>query len=97
MADKAKKAAALRYDHEKDAVPRMVAKGQGHMAERIMEVARENGVTIREDPDLLEMLCQLEVNQFIPEKLFSAVAEVMAYVYRMNNRQIEAEMRSQNR
>jgi flagellar biosynthesis protein len=93
MADKErlKKAAALRYDHEIDAVPRLVAKGQGLMADKILDVAREHGVTIREDPDLLEMLCKLEVNQFIPEKLFSAVAEVMAYVYRINNRQLEAD------
>lgn len=81
-----KKAAALSYEHDVDPVPRLVAKGQGHMADKILEVAKANGIVIREDPDLVELLCKLEVNQFIPEKLFSAVAEVMAYVYRVNRR-----------
>jgi flagellar biosynthesis protein len=81
-----KKAAALRYDFEKDNVPRVVAKGQGELAERIIELAKEHGVTIQEDPDLVDMLTKLDVDQLIPEKLFVAVAEVMAYVYRINNR-----------
>lgn len=84
-----RKAAALRYDFEKDNVPRVVAKGQGPMAEKIIELAREHGVTIHEDPDLIEMLTKLDVDQLIPEKMFIAVAEVMAYVYRINNRMID--------
>lgn len=81
-----RRAAALRYDHDREPVPRVVARGQGRLAERIVEVARENGVTIREDPDLVELLYRLEVDRLIPEKLFVAVAEVMAYVYRVNQR-----------
>jgi flagellar biosynthesis protein len=81
-----KKAVALRYEQEKDAVPRVVASGQGSMAERIISVARENNVEIHEDPDLIELLSKLDVDEYIPEKLFFAVAEVMAYVYRINNR-----------
>lgn len=81
-----KKAAALRYDFETDNVPRVVAKGQGEMAERIIALAQEHGITIQEDPDLVDMLTKLDVDQLIPEKLFVAVAEVMAYVYRINNR-----------
>lgn len=83
---KRRKAAAIRYDHDKDAVPRVVAKGQGIVAERIVELAKEHGVTIHEDPDLVAMLCKLDVDQMIPRNLFLAVAEVMAYVYRINNR-----------
>ena len=81
-----KRAVAMRYDDEADPVPRMVAKGEGPVAERIIDVARQQGITIYEDPDLIELLCKLDVDQMIPEKLFTAVAEVMAYVYRMNNR-----------
>ncbi|MFO0944554.1 MAG: EscU/YscU/HrcU family type III secretion system export apparatus switch protein [Planctomycetota bacterium] len=81
-----RKAAALRYDFEKDNVPRVVAKGQGEMADRIIALAQEHGITIHEDPDLIDMLTKLDVDQLIPEKLFVAVAEVMAYVYRINNR-----------
>lgn len=86
-----RKAAALRYDFEKDAVPRVVAKGQGEMAERIIALAQEHGITIHEDPDLINMLTKLDVDQLIPEKLFIAVAEVMAYVYRINNRAAEVQ------
>lgn len=86
-----KRAAALRYDFDKDPVPRVVARGQGEVAERIIELAKEHGVTIREDPDLVALLCKLEVDQLIPQKLFAAVAEVMAYVYRINNRVAEIE------
>ena len=81
-----KRAVALRYEQEKDAVPRVVANGKGAMAERILTVARENNVEIHEDPDLIELLSKLDVDEYIPEKLFFAVAEVMAYVYRVNNR-----------
>lgn len=81
-----KRAAALRYDHEKDDVPRLVAKGQGVVAERIVELAKQHGIPVREDPDLINLLAKLEVDQFIPESLFRAVAEVMAYVYRLNSR-----------
>lgn len=85
-----KKAVALRYDQEQDAVPRVVASGRGQMADRIIATAKEHGVDVYEDPDLIEMLSKLKVDEFIPDKLFVAVAEVMAYVYRVNNRLDEA-------
>lgn len=81
-----KRAAALRYQHDEDPMPRVVAKGQGKLADRMVEIAKEKGITVHEDPDLIELLCKLEVDQFIPPNLFLAVAEVMAYVYRVNNR-----------
>ena len=81
-----RKAVALRYNQDEDAVPRVVASGQGKLAERIIELAREHGIDIHEDPDLVEMLSKLRVDQYIPERLFVAVAEVMAYVYRINHR-----------
>jgi len=81
-----KKAVALRYEQEKDAVPRVVASGKGSMAERIISVARENNVEVHEDPDLIELLSKLDVDEYIPEKLLFAVADVMAYVQRINNR-----------
>jgi flagellar biosynthesis protein len=85
-----KQAVALRYDQEKDAVPRVVASGRGNLAERIISTAREHGVEVHEDPDLVAMLTKLQVDEYIPEKLFLAVAEVMAYVYRVNHRLDEA-------
>ena len=81
-----KQAAALRYDQDNDPVPRVVAKGSGEMAERIIQLAHEHGIDVYEDPDLIELLSKLEVHELIPQKLFLAVAEVMAYVYRLNHR-----------
>lgn len=79
-----KRAVALRYDETKEQAPRVVATGGGYLAERIIEVAEENGVHIQEDPDLVALLAKLDVNTEIPGELFGAVAEVLAFVYRLN-------------
>lgn len=81
-----KKAVALRYDAEKEPAPRLVAKGQGLRAERILEIAREHGVHIQQDPDLTALLAKLEVDTPIPEALYQAVAQVLAFVYQLNRR-----------
>lgn len=87
MADKSTdtKAVALKYDWE-DAhgVPRIVASGEGWVAERILELAFANGVRVREDADLVEVLTALEVDSLIPEDAYMAVAEILSYVYRAN-------------
>jgi flagellar biosynthesis protein len=78
---------ALRYQPEApflDAAPRLVAKGQGYLAERILELAKEHGVPIHQDPDLLATLEPLDVNRLIPPELFQAVAVVLATLYRAN-------------
>ena len=77
---------ALRYDAEQDAAPRVVAKGQRKVAERILEVAHEHDIAIHEDPDLVTVLSSLDVGLEVPEELYQAVAEVLAFVYRLNNR-----------
>jgi flagellar biosynthesis protein len=80
-------AVALRYQPEApflDAAPRLVAKGQGYLAERILELARKHGVPIQRDPDLLATLEPLDVNHLIPQDLFQAVAIVLAALYRAN-------------
>ncbi len=80
------RAVALRYEHEKDDAPRVVAKGRGEIAKQIIEIAREHGVTIYEDDDLVEVLSRLDINQLIPPELYHAIAEVLAFVYRVNGR-----------
>lgn len=80
------RAVALRYEHEKDDAPRVVAKGRGEIAKQIVEIAREHGVTIYEDDDLVEVLSRLDINQLIPPELYYAIAEVLAFVYRVNGR-----------
>jgi flagellar biosynthesis protein len=81
-----RRAVALRYDAEQDAAPRVVAKGNRIVAERIIEIARENDVPIHEDPDLVAVLAKLDVEQEIPDRLYRAVAEVLAFVYRVAGR-----------
>ena len=80
------RAVALRYESEKDDAPRIIAKGWGKIAEKIIEIAREQGVTVYEDGELAEVLCRLDLNQVIPQEMYCAVAEVLAFVYRLNGR-----------
>lgn len=81
------RAAALRYRPEapfQDAAPRLVAKGQGLLAERILELAKQHGVSITKDPDLLAALEPLDLGRLIPPDLFQAVAVLLAALYRAN-------------
>ncbi len=84
MKTKRKKAAALRYDHDSDYAPRVTAAGKGLIAETIIEKAKENQVPIQEDPSLVELLGELNINEKIPEELYQAVAEVFAFVYKVD-------------
>ena len=77
-------AVALRYVNHEDDAPRVMAKGRGSLAERILQLAREHGVPVHQDADLVEILVRLDVGQSIPAELYQAVAEVLAYIYRMN-------------
>jgi flagellar biosynthesis protein len=86
MTEGRKAAAALKYRMGKDPAPRLVAKGAGEIARRIIAAAQKAGVPIREDPDLLALLMTLDIGEAIPPELYAAVAEVLAFVYRMNGR-----------
>lgn len=77
-------AAALRYDPDGDAAPRVAAKGRGEVARRMLDVARQCGVPIHEDPDLAAALCNLDLDEAIPPALYRIVAEILAFLYRMN-------------
>ncbi len=77
----AKKAVALQYGPG-DAAPVIVASGMGYMAEKIVEVASENGVPVYEDNSLATMLSQLSLGQEIPDSLYRAIVEI--YVYFLN-------------
>jgi flagellar biosynthesis protein len=78
------KAAALAYDPAVDGVPRMVAKGRGAVARRIVALAEENGIPVKKDDDLADLLDALDVEMDIPPALYQAVAEVLVFIYRMN-------------
>jgi flagellar biosynthesis protein len=101
MIDKRKetreKAVALRYDAERDAAPRVTAKGAGLLAQRIIEIAKQNGIYIHDDPDLVAVLSRLDVETQIPEPLYRAVAEVLAFVYRLNQQMEQPATSPQNK
>jgi flagellar biosynthesis protein len=80
-----KKAVALKYDKLKDDAPRIAAKGQGLVAEKIIELAKEHGIPIKDDPDLIEVLSSLEISEEIPSEIYVAVAELLAFVYSANS------------
>ena len=77
-------AAAIAYDRGRDTAPRLVAKGAGLLAMKIIAAAKEAGVPVYEDPDLADLLMTLDINEMIPPELYLAVAEVLAFVYRLN-------------
>jgi len=79
-------ATALQYDAAKDTAPRVTAKGRGYVAEKIIELANQNGIPIKADPALVEILSQLDIDQHIPVELYKAVAEILAFVYSLNER-----------
>lgn len=81
---KDKKAVALRYDPSQESVPKVIAKGSGRIAENIIELAQEHGIPVRSDPDLVEVLSTLKINEEIPSSLYIAVAELLAFVYSLN-------------
>jgi flagellar biosynthetic protein FlhB len=82
---------ALRYDPERGDAPEVVAKGQDHLAMRIREIARENGVPVIPDPPLARgIYASVEVGHQIPEEFFGAVAAVLAFVYRTAARRAAA-------
>ncbi len=79
-----KSAVALKYQTAKDPAPKVTAKGEGLVAERIIELARENQVPIKEDPDLVQILSQVDINKEIPPSIYKVVAELLAFVYKLN-------------
>lgn len=84
--EKGKKAAAITYGQGQDRAPRVVAKGRDRMAERILAVARENGVPIHHDRNLAQILDAMDLEMEIPPELYRAVAEVLVFIYGLENR-----------
>ena len=82
--DRRRRAVALHYDEASDAAPRVLAKGQGDIAERIIALAREHNIPLHEDHDLVRLLGVLDLDIEIPPALYRALAEVLAHVYRAN-------------
>ncbi|MEK7747663.1 MAG: EscU/YscU/HrcU family type III secretion system export apparatus switch protein [Nitrospirota bacterium] len=81
-----RQAAALKYQEGTDGVPQLVAKGGGHIADRIIALAKEHGIPIHEDKNLVEILSTLDLYERIPPNLYKAVAEVLAFIYKMSGK-----------
>lgn len=90
MSDDAEIAIALKYDKEKDQAPRVVAKGMRFKAEKIREIARQAGVPIMKNVPLANALYRVDVGQEIPEDLYDAVAEVLNFVYALQQEQAQS-------
>jgi flagellar biosynthesis protein len=75
------KAVALKYAKEADNAPKLVAKGRGKLAEKIIETAKKYDIPVTEDRELVELLSHLDMYQEIPDELYKAVAEILAYIY----------------
>ena len=81
-----KSAVSLKYQTERDAAPKVTAKGEGLVAERIIALAKVNQVPIKEDPDLVQVLSQVDINKEVPPAVYKVVAELLAFVYKLNNK-----------
>ncbi|MFN7250858.1 MAG: EscU/YscU/HrcU family type III secretion system export apparatus switch protein [Anaerobacillus sp.] len=79
-----KQAVALSYHTESDQAPKIIAKGKGFVAEELIKEAMKHNVPIQEDPSLVGLLSQLEINEAIPEQLYEVVAEIFAFIYRID-------------
>ena len=84
--DKSPKAVALKYDQKKDHAPRVIAKGRGEIAEKIIELAKAHNLPLYEDKNLIQILEALDLETEIPPELYRAVAEVLAFIYRLNGK-----------
>ena len=81
-----REAVALAY-RQTDAAPRVVAKGKGLIAEEIINKAREHGIFVHESPEMVALLTQVDIDQSIPPELYLAVAELLAWLYKLEQAQ----------
>ncbi|WP_096199345.1 EscU/YscU/HrcU family type III secretion system export apparatus switch protein [Bacillus sp. FJAT-45350] len=79
-----KQAIALSYNEEQDNAPKVIGKGKGFIADEIIKRAEENDIPIQQDSSLVEILGQLEINETIPTELYEVVAEIFAFIYRVD-------------
>jgi flagellar biosynthesis protein len=81
-----KKAVAILYNEDEGIAPKVIASGKGLIAEKIIATAEEAGIHIQQDPNLVELLAKVDIGEEIPVELYQTVAEVLAFVYRVNEK-----------
>ncbi len=90
---KNQKAVALGFDKKKDAAPKVLAAGKGAIAEKIVQIARENNVPMHKDANLVEILSILDIDEYIPLEVYSVVAEIFTYIYEQEAKKKQNRMR----
>ncbi len=88
-ADRRLRATALSYEHG-DVAPRIAASGSGYVAQRIIDAAHEHGIPVRSDPALAKALAALDLGDEVPEAMYRAVAEALAWAYRLDAKRTPA-------
>ncbi|MFP8965900.1 EscU/YscU/HrcU family type III secretion system export apparatus switch protein [Pokkaliibacter sp. CJK22405] len=96
MAIKKKLAAALEYDPNKTGAPKVTAVGSGFLAEQIIALAKEANVPLHESPELAALLSQMEPGEEIPEQLYVAIAEILAFLFRLKEEKKSAVMKNRS-
>jgi flagellar biosynthesis protein len=86
-------ATAIKYDNKRDAAPKLTAKGRGLIAEKIIKLAMEHNIPIREDPALVQILSRLDIDEQIPPEIYKAIAEILAFVYSVNEQYREKQIK----
>ena len=81
-----RKAVALKYDPETNTAPRAIAKGKGYVADNILAAAQANSIPVYQNKSLVNLLMALDLDKEIPPELYTTVAEVLAYIYRMDTK-----------
>lgn len=86
MDEDLKMAVGIKYQKDKDKAPRVIASGKGYVAQLIVDEAEQHGVPLYKDPNLVELLVKLPLESEIPPELYYTVAEVLAFVYQINQK-----------
>lgn len=86
MEKKSRQAVALRYDQQRNQAPCVLAKGTGYIADQIVQAAQQYGIPLVQDPVAGEILSRVDLGMEIPPEFYRAVAEVLAFVYNLNNK-----------
>ena len=81
-----KQAVAMKYKAYEDSAPKVIAKGSGEIAKKIIQKAKEYDVAIFQNPELTNMLMNVEINEEVPEKLYEAVVEVFVWLHKTENK-----------
>ena len=90
---KVKTAVALAYDPNEDGAPKVIASGKGALAEKLIEQAKDNKITVHEDDKLAETLSRLEIGERSAPELYELVAEILVFVAAMDQRKAKDKSR----